>query len=64
MDEALMAYDQGVVGIHAPIRVRVSKEIDGKVHTGIIDATVGRLIFNSFIPQDIGFVDRSKKKIF
>ena len=62
MDEALMAYDQGVVGIHAPIRVRVSKEIDGKVHTGIIDATVGRLIFNSFIPQDIGFVDRSKKE--
>ena len=62
MDEALMAYDQGVVGIHAPIKVRVSKEIDGTVHTGIIDATVGRLIFNSFIPQDIGFVDRSKKE--
>src|SRR5574344_561003 len=62
VDEAYMAYDQGVVGIHAPIKVRITKKINGKKITGIIDATVGRLIFNSFIPQDIGFVDRSKKE--
>ena len=37
-------------------------EINGKNYTGIIDATVGRLIFNSYIPQDIGFVDRSKEE--
>ncbi len=58
-DEALLAYNEGVVGIHAPIKVRVSREIDGVMHTGIIDATVGRLIFNESIPQDLGFVDRS-----
>ena len=56
-DEAMMAYENGYLGIHAPIKVRVSKEIDGVVHTGIIDATLGRLIFNKPIPQDLGFVD-------
>ena len=55
----MMAYENGYLGIHAPIKVRVSKEIDGVVHTGIIDATLGRLIFNKPIPQDLGFVDRS-----
>ena len=59
-DEAMMAYTNGLLGIHAPIKVRVSKEIDGVVHTGMIDATLGRLIFNKPIPQDLGFVDRSK----
>ena len=49
-----------VVGLHAPIKVRVEKEIDGIVRSEVIDATVGRLIFNSKVPQDLGFVDRSK----
>jgi len=59
VDEALLAYSEGFVKIHAPIRVRVTKEIDGREITGIIPATVGRLIFNQNIPQDLGFVDRS-----
>ena len=58
-DEATMAYENGYLGLHAPIKIRVSKEIDGVVHTGLIDATYGRLIFNQAIPQDLGFVDRS-----
>ena len=58
-DEAMMAYANGLLGMHAPIRVRVSREIDGVTHTGLIDATLGRLIFNAPIPQDLGFVDRS-----
>jgi len=58
-DEAMMAYENGLLGLHAPIKIRVSKEIDGVVHTGIIDATLGRLIFNKPLPQDLGFVDRS-----
>ena len=58
-DEAVMAYENHQLGIHAAIKVRVSREIDGVVHTGIIDATLGRLIFNREIPQDLGFVDRS-----
>lgn len=58
-DEAVMAYENGLLGLHAPIKIRVSKEIDGTVHTGIIDATLGRLIFNRSLPQDLGYVDRS-----
>ena len=58
-EEATLAYENGDLGMHAPIKIRVSKEIDGVVHTGIIDATYGRLIFNNNIPQDLGFVDRS-----
>ena len=62
VDEALMAYDEGVVGIHAPIKVRMSKEVDGEIITGLVDATPGRLIFNQKIPQDLGFVERHTKE--
>ena len=58
-DEAMLAYNEKVVGIHAPIKVRVEKEIDGVKQHKIIDATVGRLIFNEPLPQDLGFVDRT-----
>ncbi len=58
-DEAMMAYTNGVLGLHAPIKVRVSREINGVMHTGIINATLGRLIFNKPIPQDLGYVDRN-----
>ena len=59
-DEAILAYQNKAVGLHAPIKVRTTKIIDGREVTGIIDATVGRIIFNENIPQDLGFVDRSK----
>ncbi len=58
-DEALMAYDQKVVGLHAPIKLRVTKEIDGVKQSRIIDTTVGRIIFNGIIPQTLGYVDRT-----
>ena len=58
-NEALMAYQEGVVGLHAPIKVRRTVEVDGKPYTGIINATVGRIIFNDPIPQDLGYVERS-----
>ncbi len=58
-DEALMAYDAGVVGMHAPIKVRVTKQIDGKTVQKVIVTTVGCIIFNSAIPQDLGFIDRT-----
>ena len=60
MDEAIMAYENGELGIHAKIKVRVTKVIDGVERTGITETTLGRLIFNIPIPQDLGFVDRSK----
>ena len=61
-NEALMAYDQKVIGLHAAIKVRVSKVINGKTYTGRVDTTAGRIIFNSIIPQDLGYVDRSKEE--
>ncbi len=59
LDEAVMAYEDGYVGLHAKIKIRVYKIIDGKKRSKIIDATVGKLIFNEAIPQDLGYVDRS-----
>ena len=56
VNEALMAYQDGVVTLHAKIKVRMTK---GNV-SRVIDTTVGRLIFNDPIPQNLGFVDRSK----
>ncbi|MCH5186672.1 MAG: DNA-directed RNA polymerase subunit beta', partial [Oscillospiraceae bacterium] len=57
-DEALLAYDNQEVGLHAPIKVRMERYIDGELKHKIIDATVGRIIFNQNIPQDLGWVDR------
>ena len=59
-DEALMAYDAGVIGLHAPIKVRVTGEWQGEQITRIIDATVGYLIFNESVPQNLGFVNRTE----
>ena len=56
--EAILAYDNNVVGLHAPIKVRSFKEIDGKMESKLIDATVGQIIFNENIPQDLKFKDR------
>lgn len=60
VNEAIMAYDEGVVGLHALIKVRRTVEDNGRKITGIIETTVGRLIFNEPIPQNLGFVDRTK----
>ena len=57
--EAIMAYNEGDVGLHAPIRLRVTKTVDGVETRKIIVTTVGRIIFNEPIPQDLGYVDRS-----
>jgi DNA-directed RNA polymerase subunit beta' len=58
-NEALMAYQNGDVGIHAPVRVRVPKVFGGETKYKTIETTVGRIIFNEPIPQDLGFVDRT-----
>ena len=67
-DEAMMAYANHQLGLHAPIRVRVTKDVpetdsEGNTvtvkRTALIETTLGRLIFNAPLPQDLGFVDRS-----
>ena len=59
VDEALMAYQTKYVTLHSKIKVRREVEIDGVKHSAIIDTTVGKIIFNRAVPQDLGFVDRS-----
>ncbi len=61
-NEAMMAYANGSLGLHAPIKVRVSRQIGGVTKTRLIDATLGRLIFNRPIPQDLGFVPRETEE--
>jgi len=52
-EEAIMAYDSGYLGLHAIIKVRLSKVIDGKIINKLVETTVGKLIFNEAIPQDL-----------
>ena len=58
-DEALMAYQCGDITIHAPIRVRVTREVNGQPCTKLVYTTAGRIIFNRPIPQDLDFVNRA-----
>ncbi len=59
VDEVMMAYQTGVIELHSKIKVRRELEIDGEIKSGIVDTTIGKIIFNNPIPQDLGFVDRS-----
>lgn len=58
-EEAIMAYRLHEIDIHAAIKVRMYREVYGEVRHGIINTTVGKIIFNESIPQDLGLVDRS-----
>ena len=58
-DEALMAYNEGVIGPHCPILVRRTVQWEGQDYTRLVEITPGRILFNHNIPQDLGFVDRS-----
>ena len=61
-DEALLAYQNGDLELHAKVFIRRSKEINGEIKTQKVETTVGRVIYNQGIPQDLGFVDRSKEE--
>ena len=58
-EEALLAYQNGDLGLHAKVKIRMKREIDGEEKTKTIETTVGKVIFNEVIPQDLGFVDRT-----
>jgi DNA-directed RNA polymerase subunit beta' len=65
VNEAILAYENKAVTLHSRIKVRVSKtDAEGNEVTGIVESTVGRFIFNEIVPQDLGFVDRSKPENF
>ncbi len=59
-DEAQLAYDSGVITLHSRIKVRRTVEVEGRKVTGMVETTMGRIIFNRPIPQDLGFVEREK----
>ena len=59
VNEAQMAYDAGVIDLHAKIKIRMTKTIDGKEKSQLVETTLGKVIFNTPIPQDLGFIDRS-----
>ena len=58
-EEALMAYNDHVIGPHCPIGVRRTMTVDGVSHIAVVESTPGRIIFNQNIPQNLGFVDRT-----
>ncbi len=60
VNEAILAYENGIIKLQSRIKVRVSKKLaDGTELSDIIESTMGRFIFNEILPQDLGFVDRS-----
>ena len=59
VNEAIMAYDEGDITLHATIKIRMTKEVNGEMKTELLETTLGRVIFNNPIPQDLGFVDRT-----
>ena len=58
-DEVLLAYQNGDLGLHAKVKVRITKIVDGEEKTKTIETTAGKIIYNQGIPQDLGFIDRS-----
>ncbi len=63
VNEAILAYENGVVTLHSRIKARMERTMeDGTVKSGIVESTMGRFIFNEIIPQDLGFVDRSQEE--
>ncbi len=60
LNEAILAYENGVCKLHARINVRVTKTMeDGTVKSAFVSSTLGRFLFNEILPQDLGYVDRS-----
>ena len=65
VNEAILAYENGACTLHSRIKVRVSKKnAEGEVISGIVESTLGRFLFNEILPQDLGYVDRSKPENF
>ncbi len=59
VSEAILAYENKVISLHAKIRILRELEINGEKRQKLIETTIGRAIFNEAVPQDLGFVDRT-----
>ena len=60
IDEAYMAYNEHQIELHSRVGIRITREVNGEEFTGIVHTSFGRFIFNEIIPQDLGYVDRTK----
>ena len=64
INHAILAYENGEITLHQKLNVhRSMTDVDGTVYEGFIETTLGRLIFNEIIPQDLGFVDRTEETL-
>lgn len=59
-NEAILAYENKIISLHAKIKVRRIIEVNGETYSGLVETSVGRIIFNEAVPQDLGFVKRRK----
>ncbi|MDD2481227.1 MAG: DNA-directed RNA polymerase subunit beta', partial [Lutispora sp.] len=59
LDEMVMAYQLGEVELHAMVKVKLTRNVNGETKSKLLENTVGRFIFNDSMPQDVGFVDRT-----
>ncbi len=57
MEEVLIAYNENQVDLHAPIKVKTNVRIDGKLVNKLIETTVGRVLFNQFVPKEVGYIN-------
>ena len=65
MNEAILAYENHYITLHTKIHVRLTRKTsDGETVTGTIETTLGRLLFNEILPQDLGFVERKNPEDF
>ena len=65
MNEAILAYENGIITLHSRIKVRVTKKNSkGEEVSGMVETTLGRLFFNEILPQDLGYVDRTNPEDF
>ncbi len=62
VNEALLAYENGAISLHSKIKVKVTKEINGEMKSGVIESTLGRFIFNEILPQDLGLTKRETEE--
>jgi DNA-directed RNA polymerase subunit beta' len=56
-DEVIIAYNEGKVDLHAFVRVKVKDRINGEMVSHIVDTTVGRVLFNQYVPEEVGFIN-------
>ncbi|MBQ3109083.1 MAG: DNA-directed RNA polymerase subunit beta', partial [Clostridia bacterium] len=61
-DEAIMAYQTGACSLQAKVKIRLTREWNGEKRRALVETTIGRVIFNNAVPQDLGYVDRTKEE--